>query len=56
MSDKKNTKLAPYKVNLPDIKPPRTEELADLILRIAEDGRIKTAKFENIVTTPERIQ
>jgi hypothetical protein len=56
MSDKKNPKPVPYRPNLPDLKPPQADELANIILRISESGRNKRTEFENRVEAPKRIQ
>jgi hypothetical protein len=53
--DKKGLKPVPYKPNLPELTMPPAD-LGELIVRIAERGRKKTAVFENIVEAPERIQ
>lgn len=54
--DKKGLKPVPYRPNLPELSPMPPADLGELIMRIAERGRKKTAVFENIVEAPERIQ
>lgn len=56
MSDKKNSKPAIYRPNLPELKPPQTSELADIILHITQNGLKKPDVFTNYVEAPKRIQ
>lgn len=54
--DKKSCKPVPYKSNLPNLNPPRMEELADLIMRMIEINRKINDELEKLSDAPKHVQ